>query len=878
MEAQRKNKFELREIPFYGTAFLIGIALYAVTHLETLLQTGGVALSMYDTAGQLIPFYFDGQSKLEMLGRIVEWSWTDWLGNNYIGFASYYYLFSPYFWISLFFDKMDILTTMTFLNALKFAVAMFTFTLYLRKLGAKPWIALTGGILYLGSGPFVYNEIYFMFHDVMSLFPLVLFGLEVLLQENRGRVFAASILLLGLLNFYFLYFISIFSFLYFVLRFFYLYGWKGKEFFVRTLRFFLSYGAGLLTVQFSFLPSVMHVLSSPRIGRAQMPLIYESLQAWWSDTAAVLSAAIYPPAHQLYVLQTPHSIGGWETLSFSVSVLFVLTLPQLFFLFPRGKRRYLTIVLLLIAALITSPFLQSALSGFSHITYRWGFTISAMMIVGICTVLQHSRRIRPSLLLGTCVLFIILSIAIHFSVEQNLLARGGVPLHIEGPYPEDIRSYLNVVLIPLLLLTAFYTFLLVAASGSVRRSDYISFRPLFAFLIIALVCVECSVNYKGYRLFSMTAESKASYVTQMNDWIKLGARIGDNSVLGRTHVHEGFENASFFLGQPVTSVYNSTYSQKGNLLMGLYFEGKEPEANAKHVIKQLPCTYYSKALLSVSGEAGWIRDSQSLYYQETEDFIPLGLSYQRFLTMSEFAKLDWSDRDIAMVLAFVIPDEKKDELLQLGFSELTAEEVQPYAPKEYIDYTQKQTLRADGELYYQIGMNLFDKNDLQLLLNGSDISRGRKRWYSPGYASVAVQAGDEIELIDKKHEFPGLATYFMPYEGSLTIEALRSSDRIYQNVEVRNESIRFTYPGSSGARMLYLSVPNVQGWTARINGEDTTIHEIQGEMIGLLAKEGDNEVELIYHNPYKQAGIVISITTMALLFIFKVIKRKKRTT
>lgn len=49
-------------------------------------------------------------------------------------------------------------------------------------------------------------------------------------------------------------------------------------------------------------------------------------------------------------------------------------------------------------------------------------------------------------------------------------------------------------------------------------------------------------------------------------------------------------------------------------------------------------------------------------------------------------------------------------------------------------------------------------------------------------------------------------------------------------------------------------------------------------MIGLLAKEGDNEVELIYHNPYKQAGIVISITTMALLFIFKVIKRKKRTT
>lgn len=79
---------------------------------------------------------------------------------------------------------------------------------------------------------------------------------------------------------------------------------------------------------------------------------------------------------------------------------------------------------------------------------------------------------------------------------------------------------------------------------------------------------------------------------------------------------------------------------------------------------------------------------------------------------------------------------------------------------------------------------------------------------------------------------------------------------------------------TSGAkeRLVYFSVPNDNGWRAYINGEETEILTVNGGMTGIIVPEGESKVCLEFHTPGLTAGIIISLSSLAVMIIINLKK------
>ena len=76
------------------------------------------------------------------------------------------------------------------LYVLKYMAAACTAYLYLSRMVKKPRSAAAGAILYAFSGFQTVNLMFYHFHDVVALFPLMLAGIEIVHEnpKNKGLI------------------------------------------------------------------------------------------------------------------------------------------------------------------------------------------------------------------------------------------------------------------------------------------------------------------------------------------------------------------------------------------------------------------------------------------------------------------------------------------------------------------------------------------------------------------------------------------------------------------------------------------------------------------------------------------------------------------
>ena len=160
---------------------------------------------------------------------------------------------------------------------LKFALAGATASLWLRRHLKSTAAVLIAAVLYAFSGAQCINTVFYHFQDVFALFPLMLWGLELLLDENRHGVLAVACALNILCNPVF--FLSLVLFL--ILYFLFVYAFPSGSF-RKTLRmtglcmwegFVGSLCGGIVLV-----PTVLSMLGNPRASEL-LPV-----SEWFYDT------------------------------------------------------------------------------------------------------------------------------------------------------------------------------------------------------------------------------------------------------------------------------------------------------------------------------------------------------------------------------------------------------------------------------------------------------------------------------------------------------------------------------------------------------------------------------------------------------------------
>ena len=195
-------------------SFLIPLIIYTIIfYINGLLTNKTIILG--DMRVQYYPLF---NYLKEMLNgnNSIFYSFSKGLGGTMFG-TIFYYLSSPLNILILFINKQQIPYFMTYLIILKLSLCGLTMYLYMKKkYKSNSTILLIFSLLYSFMG---YNLNYFiniMWIDVVILAPLVLIGLENILEGKSPKIYIIVLFISIFSNYYISYMLCIFCILYFI--------------------------------------------------------------------------------------------------------------------------------------------------------------------------------------------------------------------------------------------------------------------------------------------------------------------------------------------------------------------------------------------------------------------------------------------------------------------------------------------------------------------------------------------------------------------------------------------------------------------------------------------------------------------------------------
>lgn len=251
---------------FYYFLFLlaIGLVFFATSLFVNYFTTPYTG----DYTAQQFAFYTNGYDdwwQFFTTGEFVLYDQNTFLGADNIGSNSFYYLFDPFFLPILLVPRQLVPQGMAVLTIFKIASSGMAFFLYMKYLGASRRAAKISGIAYAFTGWMAWYLWFNHFTEVATVFPLILLGVEIVLKEKKPWVLAASICLMGFVNYFFCICFVMCAFLYAMFRYVQrirLNTWKDNLLILAMG--FCGFFVGLLLPMMVVFPSAMHALTSPR--------------------------------------------------------------------------------------------------------------------------------------------------------------------------------------------------------------------------------------------------------------------------------------------------------------------------------------------------------------------------------------------------------------------------------------------------------------------------------------------------------------------------------------------------------------------------------------------------------------------------------------
>lgn len=243
--------------------FFLSLALGTIIILPNIIAGGGMFCLVEDFNAQQIPFNIMINDSIKE-GSIF-WTWYNELGSNFIGTFSFYNLFSPFNIIGYLFpsDYFPYLVGPIFI--LKYGIAGLTSFLFLKRYVKNKNFAIIGALLYAFSGFQLTNTLFYHFHDVVALFPLLLYTLDNLIYDNKKTWFSLCVALLAFTNWFFFIGQVIFIIIYCVVKLITgSYKFDLKKFSYAFLEGLIGTGIASIVL----IPTALFTISNPRIGNS----------------------------------------------------------------------------------------------------------------------------------------------------------------------------------------------------------------------------------------------------------------------------------------------------------------------------------------------------------------------------------------------------------------------------------------------------------------------------------------------------------------------------------------------------------------------------------------------------------------------------------
>ena len=286
-----KSNWFRRHCPWlfsWQSTFYYGVFLF-------LLGMGWTAYSLYtdsftqmlnwDYTWQYISFtydYWEVWHRFFTTGRFTLYDGAVYLGTDMIGSGSYYGLFDPFMFICYIFPRAWIPQMYAQMTFAKLMVGGLFMRCYLKNMGIKEWTARIGGLIYAFSGFTTFFEGSPNFTSAMAFFPLILWGIELVIKERKPTCLILGVFFLGLSCFFYVPVLCIFGVMYALWRFFMTIKTRDKKQngMVMVLGV-CGFAIGIMMSSFTLLPSLRQTSLSGRsssIGTAYLHSVLAALK------------------------------------------------------------------------------------------------------------------------------------------------------------------------------------------------------------------------------------------------------------------------------------------------------------------------------------------------------------------------------------------------------------------------------------------------------------------------------------------------------------------------------------------------------------------------------------------------------------------------
>lgn len=212
----RRIKNPLQDKGHLVAAFFIPIlVMWTVYALFSVFPFGENSLLVLDLNGQYV-YYFERMRDAILGGDGLLYSWTRALGGEMLGLYAYY-LASPFSFLTLLFPDTMITEAILAMTLLKIGSCGLTMAIYLNYQKRSSRIStLIFSFMYATMAYVVAEANNIMWLDGLIALPLIIWGIERLVDKRKFALFIIPLALCFLANYYIGYMVGIFCFLYFL--------------------------------------------------------------------------------------------------------------------------------------------------------------------------------------------------------------------------------------------------------------------------------------------------------------------------------------------------------------------------------------------------------------------------------------------------------------------------------------------------------------------------------------------------------------------------------------------------------------------------------------------------------------------------------------
>lgn len=634
-----------REKPNIGRTAIIAAIVAILALLPALIIGRGMLLFSDDFTyqQQIFNIYY---GELYKSGNLFGYSWYTDLGSGVVSSYSFYNLFSPFTLLFAFFPANVIPYLTAPMLVLKYVTAAVLAYIYIQKFAKNSRAATFGALLYAFSGLQTINLI-FPFHDMTALFPLLLIGVEEATAENRERwqgtgILAIAVALSALTNYYLFFGEVIFAIIYFLFRF------KLSKNIKGMLRCLLGGLLGAMTAAIILVPSALSVLENPRLSDTSWSLLFG-----WDGYLTLLQAYFMPVSvmgtRNAFLQHTCSSCSIWLPFV-GMSLCFAFAAES----FRKKDKTGMRITYLMLACVIISalPILNSVFSLFNANYYaRWFYMPSLIFALASSLILSDERTLRKPLKEGAIanlaftIFTAILSLAAYFVFK--IFGKTYITKQVNLP--------LLIAYFAAGIFCAAAVFFVIRSSRRVVKALTV-YAAISAIIITGLAGVRysCGTSPKEHYekgIVNTEGQIGASEAKKILSLKSLG-NLAENFRVrtdfhdaGSTYFANSYDNVSLLTDTMSVNSFISTVSGGiFELYEGLGIDRKVTTVGdfSDGLMLLLSCRYR----LTESGELS-----------EYEYYLPLGFSYNKYITRDEFLALPTEERTTAM-LNFIITDEK----------------------------------------------------------------------------------------------------------------------------------------------------------------------------------------------------------------------------